>query len=134
MYPWYTHSVAFLTTTPPTPYAAWDKEFPYAFIACASGSVISSAASGLGLIMYLGVMTHQSVMRLKGNVLKRWAAVVLMTIPTLFLFITAGCAFLAWLGAVCAHCDAVSDYSHALLVLLPYHNAHLVVSGYLALE
>ncbi|KAI6156753.1 hypothetical protein BKA82DRAFT_319809 [Pisolithus tinctorius] len=93
-------TVGFLTTTPPTPYAAWDKEFPYIFIAGACGSAILSAASGLGLIMYLGVVTPESVQGLKNGGIEFWVTLVLMMVPTLFLFITAGAGFLAWLGAV----------------------------------
>ncbi|KIO08746.1 hypothetical protein M404DRAFT_22596 [Pisolithus tinctorius Marx 270] len=127
-------TVAFLTTAPPTPYAAWDKEFPYLCIALTCGCGILSAGSGLGLIMYLGTMTRQSVKGLNNKCFKGWAAEALLITPSAFLIAGAFCACLAWLGAVCAHCGPVPVYSLAQLALLLYHNTHLVFSGYLGLE
>lgn len=54
-------TISFLTAPPPVTYAAWDNKVPYLFIGGACGSTIISTACGLGLIMYLGVITEDSI-------------------------------------------------------------------------
>ncbi|KAI5996909.1 hypothetical protein F5J12DRAFT_896045 [Pisolithus orientalis] len=117
-------TISFLTAPPPVDYAAWDNKVPYLFIAGACWNTIMSTACGLGLIMYLGIMTEDSIERIKRN-FERYIAVALLVMPTVFLFVGAGCGSMAWLVAVCARCAPISGFSQSLLVLLLYHNMHL---------
>ncbi|KAI6154186.1 hypothetical protein BKA82DRAFT_4098530 [Pisolithus tinctorius] len=93
-------ATSYLVSTVPTTYASWDKEWSYVFIAAASACAMLSTASGIGLIMYLGVATSENIHGVKGNWFKRWAVILLLMMPTLFLFASGGCIFVAWHIAV----------------------------------
>ncbi|KAI6097809.1 hypothetical protein F5141DRAFT_450278 [Pisolithus sp. B1] len=53
-------TAAFLSTPPPTDFAAWNHEIPYFCIACSSGSAMLAVTSGLGQAMYLNAVRPES--------------------------------------------------------------------------
>lgn len=93
-------TAAFLSTPPPTDFAAWNHEIPYFCIACSSGSAMVAVTSSLGQAMYLNAVRPESVRELRENKTKLLAVATLLMMPIIFLCVSTVFTLSAWLGAV----------------------------------
>ncbi|KAI5996855.1 hypothetical protein F5J12DRAFT_346860 [Pisolithus orientalis] len=93
-------SASFLTTPSPTNFAKWNREFPYACIAACSGSAMLAVISGLGLLIFLNVMSPESIKAAEKSTFKFAVLVTLLMMPLTFLSTASLCAGFAWIGAV----------------------------------
>ncbi|KAI6115458.1 hypothetical protein EDD16DRAFT_1063155 [Pisolithus croceorrhizus] len=93
-------TVAFLSTPPPTDFAAWNHEIPYFCIACSSGSAMLAVTSGLGQAMYLNAVRPESARWLRKSKMKLAVVATLLMVPITFLCVSTFFTLFAWLGAV----------------------------------
>ncbi|KAI6040526.1 hypothetical protein EDC04DRAFT_2894072 [Pisolithus marmoratus] len=88
----------FLTTTSPTDVADWTHEFPYVCIGAAWCSVLA-VVTGLGLLIFLNVMSTEHLESAKRSSFKRVLLLTLLMMPLTFLSAAGICAGVGWLGA-----------------------------------
>ncbi|KAI6162868.1 hypothetical protein EDD17DRAFT_1573029 [Pisolithus thermaeus] len=89
----------FLTATPSTSVADWTHEFPYVCIGGSVGCALLSVITGLGLLVFLNIMSAQHLKSAKESAFKRVLLLTLLMMPLTFLATAAVCAVVGWVGA-----------------------------------
>lgn len=89
----------FLTTVPPTNIAEWTHVFPYIYIGGAIGCSLLAVVTGLGLLIFLNVMSPQHLKSAQASTFKRVLLLTLLMMPLTSLSSASVCAGVAWIGA-----------------------------------
>ncbi|KAI6097836.1 hypothetical protein F5141DRAFT_450953 [Pisolithus sp. B1] len=89
----------FLTATPSTNVVDWTHEFPYICIGGSVGCALLSIITGLGLLVFLNIMSAQHLKSAKDSTFKRVLLLTLLMMPLTFLATAAVCAVVGWIGA-----------------------------------
>ncbi|KAI6107239.1 hypothetical protein EDD17DRAFT_1572513 [Pisolithus thermaeus] len=93
-------TAAFATTTPPTKFADWSREFPYCCIGLSLGSSLLSVLNGLAVFVFLKTTCHEDVKSMQQNTFKHRVTLTLLTLPLTFLATALTFGIITWIVAI----------------------------------
>ncbi|KAI6095930.1 hypothetical protein F5141DRAFT_1265200 [Pisolithus sp. B1] len=96
-------SISFVTSKSPSPIAAWEYALPYISLFAGGLCSVLSVVSGLGLVMFLNAVQHQTVREIRASMFKLIVVALLLAMPFFWLFMgivipIMGVAAAVWLG------------------------------------